>query len=73
MRIHICNHELPKEVEVVENKDGTYRGISFIVDRYKHGEDDDDDSSAVTFWYRDDTQKEKLRKLLQEALNKLNT
>jgi hypothetical protein len=72
MRIHICNHELPKEVEVVENKDGTYRGISFIVERYKHGEDDDD-SSAVTFWYRDDTQKEKLRKLLQEALNKLNT
>ncbi len=72
MRIHICNHELPKEVELAKNKDGTYRGIRFVVERYKHG-DDDDDSSAVTFWYRDDTQKEKLRKLLEDALTKVDT
>jgi hypothetical protein len=81
MRINIYNEELTNRVVIKRKKaEGTkYVGIRFFlelpvtVDGKQHQgpfmhKAGDDDSSAVTFWATD---KKRLRKMLQKAIDKL--
>jgi hypothetical protein len=66
MRVHYLANQMPERVISVPEKDG-FQGIAFANHEFRHGDSKDDDSTSVTFWYKDDTQKEHLFKLFEDA------